>query len=823
MMNATRDYNQTDTRNVRRYHSRIIFIGTSAASFTAIVPKALQHRKVSESVRYYVLDVSESGELYQTVKSSWLPEDIRADIEVQRANKDDAAVCEALHQFVWRCDPGVRSNEVILELPPRRFPMVTAACRELATKWFYGSDWVESGRKWAFDVFPLRVRSPRSVGLVDERKENVEAGSAGNDIADLEQSIVSLRDLQACIIRRCYPRRPTALLIASDQLRDLFVAALTRTFQPAFSFMQFVETTESQERLWDWPSQPDLVFSDLDRFATLRRQGGWSNATWVVGSEGSQTEIRELTKEVAKERPFLPEVVVSWSPQLDDCVESLWITRPLSDGAHQIPSANYYQPTPQFDQVRDLWEDGSPKVVALIGLGGSGKTSLTQHLLESCPLTRQSSTTNERTGGCSQADALFIWDFYAQPFSEKFLQSFASYLNPEFSVAANMGECLRLIRLGLQQRDLRRVLLVLDGLETIQRIRADSLDEGELQDSLVLKLLTDIANGELPIVAILTTRLKLVEFENGFNKGYVPIHIGGLPTPAACQLLKSCGGQGSDEQLAELAQRFGNHAMSIYHLGRLLGDFYQGDISAAERLPAVEKTFQQTGVHQIDELNRRFIQLFARYEEHLSEQELAVLKCMAVVGEPLTASEFAQIFPESGEQQITGSLKGLPLDELQARFDALHTRRLLTIHVDNAEAPRYATHPTLSHYFANALTADAEETLSHSMRGYYQRQLEAMVTDYGMTNVAVRTHGAVRTRGAAVGPIGNQRLFPTHAVVLDLLERIIFHTVRSGRAEEARLYYLRRMGGDEHLKSIGQEARAQRITTWLESQKLHES
>jgi len=353
-------------------------------------------------------------------------------------------------------------------------------------------------------------------------------------------------------------------------------------------------------------------------------------------------------------------------------------------------------------------------------------------------------------------------------------------------------------------------LLVLDGLETIQHQRERDTSEGEFRSNGILKLLEEIASGELQgVIVFLASRLEPVELSNRFADGYLSINVDKLTTPQACQILRDCGGVGDNDRLVALAKRLNHHAMTIYHCGRLIGDFYKGDTLAVETLPSVLRTFQETGDQEVDTINRRFIQIFSDYEEHLGSLGLAVLKRVATLDIPLTIPEFQAVFTASGDKLLGGELTGTGPETLHASFDDLQQRDLLTAYQRPDKPTRYAIHPALSHYFSQAYFADIDDFKTPAELG------RTVLKDPGATSGAVESHGFVRTRGAAVGPRGPVSGHPTKPAVLDLLEKILFRIIGIGRSREAWLFYERRMGGDRHLRSVGQEKRLERIQSWF--------
>ena len=60
------------------------------------------------------------------------------------------------------------------------------------------------------------------------------------------------------------------------------------------------------------------------------------------------------------------------------------------------------------------------------------------------------------------------------------------------------------------------------------------------------------------------------------DRGYRHIDVEGLSLPAASALLRSHGVQGDDATLAKLVEAYGAHALTLDHLGGLIGQFLGG-------------------------------------------------------------------------------------------------------------------------------------------------------------------------------------------------------------------------------------------------------
>ncbi|MCI0725061.1 MAG: hypothetical protein L0338_39765 [Acidobacteria bacterium] len=808
-MNTSYDLHPQEPEALRVCYARRIYVGQNAASFQRAFLTPLLSLHPIYRVQGYVLDLSPDGALERVIREAQLPEAVLSDLRVLHTLPDDETAQESFWRLVLDCDPGVRPNEVLLELNPRDFPQLATACRGLASNWFLGSRPKGSHLGWRFE------------GLTGQ---------------------TDLDDLRAQLTNRCHPRRPDAVLIAPPHLRDSFAAHLYFLSWSWLSFMQLVEDAQQLEELWPWPEPPDLFLCDGESFEAMNRQGRWSRAVCVLAVEDRQRGMRLVNewKADAVRRMSFPEVIVVWSPQSDESVKPAWVTTSLPRSYNPPPSdqaLKNYRSRPELErQIRELWQTERPRVVGLIGFGGNGKTTLALRFLKERSLAQDQGKLEKANWEMPPADGLFHWDFYKKPYSEEFLWGFAHYLSPGILKAATSEQCLGLIRQGLLEKPLRRTLLMLDGLEFIQ----DQRKSGEIRSPFVLKLLEEVIAGKLPVFVILITRYepvglqayslrlgdrkppilldrRFVGVQERLGEGYVSIQVGELEEQAAFDVLRAYGVR-DEAYFATLKNNLSSQAITVQYFGQLIHDFYQGNPDI--KLPEV-RFYQQVSDEKENEINRKFFQVLACFEDRLPQREVAVLKRLAEFAAPLSVADFAKIFVQPGGKDLAGPLAGLLPDELQVYFDGLVARQLLTVYVESDQTPRYATHLLVSNYFASAFTDDveayhlgADEHLRRQLLAAQAREPES-IRGAVRTRGAVRIHRKLRTRGVAAGPRGVQTEYPTEEVTLDLLEQIIFHTVRAGYVKEAKLFYERRMGGDEHLEAIGQQERAQRIKAQL--------
>ena len=787
---------------------RLILIGHITHS-TALLLESWLQRTAYSHVNCHVIDTSPRADFSDAIKRLKLSYPSSNQVSIEHVQGTDEKICEALLKMVREVGRGVDPIEIVVQVPAGGLPEVTAACRQIASRWFRGS--TRKRRPWAYSAL---IKQPLGGSYFGRQlvSFNQYQSSDINDIPTYES--VSLERLRNCLVSRHYPRRPSVLLAGEASESSVFLARLLRLSASWLSVAQLTDDHAALNEYRQDGTEQHLVFGKEDFFKAVIAQRSLNNSTWILPSiNHSLTRQVFLEYGLRSRRMRLPEVVLSWTASAAGQLVPLWVTRPLAQCSRALPRFSCYEPSPELEHARRLWESDHAKVVALVGRTGTGKTALVQHLLEQTSLTTNDEEPAAIGNSGNKADGIFVWDFYAEPFPETFLKSFATYLNPERKVTPALAQCLPEIRTAVNRRNLRRIILVLDGLEAIQRVQHDEATEGKQQDQPVFELLSEIGSGALPVIAFITARSIPGALAQRIGDGYIQIDVGQLPLASARNLLRTSGGISSDDNdLTQLAEAFQRHPLTLYHGGRFLQDFCAGDLNALTPIHDAGAAENRL-TNDFESWNVNFNHLFARYQQHLPEGDVAVLKCLAIAGQPLSAGEFRQIFAESDENVSANSLGPVALDEIESRFNALHGRRLVGIH-RCGKTNRYATLPALTEYFANSSTAEVQ-TICLQARSYFERQLVALEeADYDSTDGCVRTDGAARSRRVPIGARNDTR--STNPMVLDLIERIINHTVRGGQIDEAWQYYELQLG-DEYLEMIGESSRARRIKSSLTS------
>ena len=292
-------------------------------------------------------------------------------------------------------------------------------------------------------------------------------------------------------------------------------------------------------------------------------------------------------------------------------------------------------PAPQFvGRERELealcasWQSGVRGVVALVGLGGAGKTAIAAHFLDELA----------RPGHPARPDGLFVWSFYQEPDAGYFLNEAYRYFarGDRSPVPAKGAGLLHLLREALMVGGPH--LLVLDGLERVQRQAGHGPDHfGEVEDPLLRGLLARIAEGIGPTTALVTSRFPLTDLKAHLGRGYRHCDVEGLSLPAALALLRGHGVRGDDATLAKLVESYGAHALTLDHLGGLIGQFLDGDPCRAPEAP------QLTSPQQ-DRQALRLARLLDAYQTHLPPAELALIGRLCLLQRNLPLDQILRMF-----------------------------------------------------------------------------------------------------------------------------------------------------------------------------------
>ncbi|MRG95863.1 helix-turn-helix domain-containing protein [Polyangium spumosum] len=412
------------------------------------------------------------------------------------------------------------------------------------------------------------------------------------------------------------------------------------------------------------------------------------------------------------------------------------------------------------DILAELWawveapeKREGPGVVALVGVGGAGKTAIAERLIA-------------RFGDGPRPGGVFVWSFYDDERTEVFLAHAVRYFA---GAEAPAGE--RLERLCAALGSGPPHLVVLDGLETVQAAGGASRAHGELEDPLLRRLLISLARGLGAARALVTSRFLLGDLAPWADGGARTVKLGPLSATDAERLLRSWGANADGDALARVVRASGGHALSLAVAGSYAGAFLGGDLCPLDPLDLAEAA-------RDDPLARRLARVLSAYAAALPAAERDLLARLSALS--AGADEDALLALASASPRVAGALAGASAEVLRRALARLE--RLGLVFRAGGDPPRFSSHPFVRDHFRSLLT------------------------------VAPSAVQAAMTPPSEGTLIFAPRQKPRDASRLDALEEVVRALVAAGKATEAYRVYSQTMGAFSHLGLVlGEMSRGARI------------
>jgi tetratricopeptide (TPR) repeat protein len=465
---------------------------------------------------------------------------------------------------------------------------------------------------------------------------------------------------------------------------------------------------------------------------------------------GIAMEFRELPDE---SRELVRRLLAGPLP-LDD-QQALPIKAPLY--VHPLPSvADFQGRRTELDALGGRWPRAA--LVSIVAQGGAGKSTLLAKLLD---------TFEEHV---DRPHAVFVWSFYQDTDADSFLKTAILYFTGAPSSATTTLGHVYALTSALAVSG--RVVLAMDGLERIQEAAT-----GRVEDPALRFLLDQLAAGIGQTMAVITSRIGLPDLDEHKGLGFFELSLDRLTPDAANALLWSRGVEGSFEELAQLANRFGGHALTVSLLGAYLKEFHGGRISGADPLTPGEGQGEMLAA------------ILGAFETAMTPPEVAVLERLSAFRSGTTYALLDAVFLRAAakagsrlEKRLLGPIAELTSTSLRQVLDRLEALKLIAREGTEDGQPVYAFHAAVKDHFYSRLMSGAKGKRVHEQ---------------------VREH--LENRPMEQRPMEDSEL--------DTLEGLIHHTISAGHVDKAFRVYWERLNGYDHLgRTLGAYARGRRIT-----------
>lgn len=484
---------------------------------------------------------------------------------------------------------------------------------------------------------------------------------------------------------------------------------------------------------------------------TYRRyeSGEVNEGGFVVRAPARRKLLEKLSEELGL---AMTDLVIAQDSTAAAAPESRW--RP--ECVAILQRAPHFVGRDELLQELFLWstrEKAEPGVVALVGVGGAGKTAIAERIVS-------------QIGPASRNAGTFVWSFYEDERTEAFLTRACAYFA---GAEARSGERLEKLEESLAKGPGH--LLVLDGLEVVQSRGDEGRAHGELQDPLLRRLLIALARGLGNARALVTSRFVLGDLRAWGVTGLRTIQLGPLAANDAENLLRAWGARGDAKSLADVVAASGGHALSLAVTGSYVGAFLGGDPRPLDASDLAEAS-------RDDPLARRLSRVLAAYARALSEGERDLMARLSVLSAGADDASLQALSKAS--PRVAGALAVLSNVEMRRALARLE--RLGLVFRAGTDPIRWSSHPFVRDYFRSLL---------------------------GVAPSAVQAALHAPPQGTL---IFSPRQKPQDRDKLDAYEEFLRQLIEYGQHIEACRTYLQTMGGFSHLGLVlGEMSRGARL------------
>lgn len=414
-------------------------------------------------------------------------------------------------------------------------------------------------------------------------------------------------------------------------------------------------------------------------------------------------------------------------------------------------TVHHLQPAPHFKGRKALLNDllqwwqqtvTTDRIVALIAIGGTGKTALTERFIKNIA--------HEPLRG-----SVLVWSFYDSPNTDAFLHEACALFTGEEPEGA--GGKLEKLQRTLQADD-RQHLIILDGLERVQSEgrQITRHAKGDLEDHQLKNLLRSVAAGLGNTRILITSRFKLTDLAEWEDLGYKTYELDVLDTETAVEVLKAWQVQGTDKELENISVKVGCHALSVSVLGSYLHHYCNGNAHEIT-------SFNLEDISPNEPQAAKLLRILGGYAKDLPEEERDLLTRLSVFPNGITVDILRYLINAGGA--IAGTLTGAGQKKITIIADRLKQQGLIYSY-DNNQTTSYTAHPFLRGYFSTLLGVQPEHI-----------------------------HEVIR-ENLALGLDTKPQNKPTDIIVLNKYEQLIEHSILAGHYQKAFDLFWSVMGGD---------------------------
>jgi len=386
------------------------------------------------------------------------------------------------------------------------------------------------------------------------------------------------------------------------------------------------------------------------------------------------SELLCLLEELATLSPDYRGNAVAPSKALKSASPELWV--------HETTNDDRFVEHGDTVSRLDRWtEDPAVQVIAAVGLGGLGKTSLIGHWLKN------------RGGARDRCpDGLFYWSFYDNRDVPSFLATFRDFatksLGLRIRTQAAVGAAEAII-------DSASLVVVLDGLEVLQE-GPETIAYGMLLEYRLRDFLDYACRAQHKSLVILTSRFPFADLNPYLGAGLRVLDLDSLTPVEGATLLSRCGVRGTEAERAIISEDLEGHPLALRVFAATLNTQKKGDPS---RL--LKTVLGRAQPSQSEPLERKLRHLLAFYRRHTPKQRIALMGIISLFRAPVSISTVRKL--ALGLPRTRTLFLGLSEERIESELNALRTERMVSGRHSGGSGNLYSCHPILRDFFRNAL------------------------------------------------------------------------------------------------------------------------
>lgn len=418
-----------------------------------------------------------------------------------------------------------------------------------------------------------------------------------------------------------------------------------------------------------------------------------------------------------------------------------------------IPAPHpFYGREPEVRQLRSWLLDDHGRLIAILGMGGQGKTALVTQLIQSLT---SSSTDSPRRGLFDEDFDFIIWrSLLNAPLLGDLLHGIIQVLSDTQTAQVQRSLDDQLAQL-FEHLGQKRTLIVVDNVDTVMRAggRAGRFLPGYEAYGQLIRRAGEIDHQSCLLLISRDRPQGFAHLESS-NHRIRSCQLGGLPPESGQEILRACDLRGTDEAVAALVQCYSGNPLALHLVAETIELFFDGDVThfLAEESPVFDD-IRDVLDHQFD---------------RLSPLERDMITWLAIAREPIPA-------PTLWDVLANGSSKRASMEALRSL-----QRRSLLEKRDTTTQSGFTLQNVVMTYATERFVDEICQELE-------SQRIESLRADQGVSLPTI-SDGGLFNRHALIGAQAREfvRDAQSHLIVQPIIERLVAKLGMAGVEEMLR-------------------------------------